>query len=167
MTLPAIRYRIRTLYATAAVFTADDPVLMEGEQAHESDTGKEKIGDGVTAWAALPYKAGGREKPARFAVTSPDAEVKFGLVLELGGTVSKITSAVLGTDSPSVTFTLRYGSDMTQAGTEVVTGGVVCAGANVVTSSFDNATVAAEQWLWCEVTAVSGVVDSVSVSVEF
>jgi len=42
----------------SAVWTSEDPVLFEGEAGHETDTGKWKMGDGVTAWTALPYKNG-------------------------------------------------------------------------------------------------------------
>lgn len=54
----AITYRIRTIYATAAALAAEDPTLLEGEMATESDTGLQKVGDGVTAWASLPYRPG-------------------------------------------------------------------------------------------------------------
>lgn len=40
---------------TAAAWTAADPVLLDGETGYETDTKKFKIGDGVTAWTALPY----------------------------------------------------------------------------------------------------------------
>jgi len=40
---------------TAANWTADNPILAQGEQGHETDTNRRKIGDGVTAWNALPY----------------------------------------------------------------------------------------------------------------
>ena len=44
---------------TAANWTANNPVLADGEPGLEKDTGKEKIGDGVTAWNSLSYKATG------------------------------------------------------------------------------------------------------------
>lgn len=40
---------------TAAEWTSANPVLNEGEQGLEKDTGKMKIGDGISNWAALPY----------------------------------------------------------------------------------------------------------------
>ena len=43
---------------TAAEWTSVNPVLFEGEAGHETDTGRWKLGDGVTAWSGLPYKAG-------------------------------------------------------------------------------------------------------------
>lgn len=43
----------------AALWTSVNPVLDLGEPGFESDSGKVKIGDGVTAWTALAYLAGG------------------------------------------------------------------------------------------------------------
>ena len=40
---------------SAADWTSADPTLAEGEIGIETDTGKMKIGDGVTAWTALDY----------------------------------------------------------------------------------------------------------------
>lgn len=35
-----------------------NPVLAAGEPAYETDTGRQKIGDGVTPWTGLPYFGG-------------------------------------------------------------------------------------------------------------
>ena len=40
---------------TAADWTSNDPTLRAGEMGWESDTGRFKIGDGVTAWTSLAY----------------------------------------------------------------------------------------------------------------
>jgi hypothetical protein len=40
---------------TAANWTSANPVLLVGEDGYESNTGKQKRGDGVTAWNALDY----------------------------------------------------------------------------------------------------------------
>jgi len=48
---------------TAASWTSANPILAQGEEGYETDTGKIKIGDGVTAWASLPY--GGPIGPAQ------------------------------------------------------------------------------------------------------
>jgi len=40
---------------TAANWTSVNPVLAEGEPGYETDTGRWKIGDGVTAWNSLNY----------------------------------------------------------------------------------------------------------------
>jgi hypothetical protein len=43
---------------TASQATTDNPILAAGEPGYELGTGKLKIGDGSTAWTALPYFAG-------------------------------------------------------------------------------------------------------------
>lgn len=40
---------------TAANFTSVNPILRYGELARESDTGRTKVGDSVTAWTSLAY----------------------------------------------------------------------------------------------------------------
>lgn len=47
--------RIQLRRGTAAQWTSANPVLFAGEPAVETDTGKVKVGDGTTAWSALPY----------------------------------------------------------------------------------------------------------------
>jgi hypothetical protein len=42
---------------TAANWLSTNPVLAAGEKGLESDTGLQKIGDGLTTWNALPYTA--------------------------------------------------------------------------------------------------------------
>lgn len=51
--------RIQHPRYTAAALTAKNPMLLDGEVVYESDTGYHKVGDGVTAWNALPYAGGG------------------------------------------------------------------------------------------------------------
>lgn len=55
VTIPT-RFRIRR--DTAANWTSENPVLLLGEPALETDTGKVKYGDGSTAWTSLSYAAG-------------------------------------------------------------------------------------------------------------
>lgn len=48
--------RMQMRRGTAAAWTAANPVLADGEHGYENDTKKLKIGDGITAWAALGYR---------------------------------------------------------------------------------------------------------------
>lgn len=48
--------RIQFRQDTSIRWTAINPVLAMGEPAYETDTGKQKIGDGKTAYKLLPYK---------------------------------------------------------------------------------------------------------------
>ena len=45
---------------TATNWTTENPTLGKGEFGVEIDTGKLKIGDGVTAWNSLAYWCNGR-----------------------------------------------------------------------------------------------------------
>ena len=56
MTTPTeVSARMAQRYDTASNWTTYLPVLLAGEIGIESDTGKYKIGNGVTSWGALPY----------------------------------------------------------------------------------------------------------------
>lgn len=44
---------------TAAAWTAADSVLAAGEPGYETDTGKMKVGDGITHWSSLSYSLSG------------------------------------------------------------------------------------------------------------
>lgn len=50
--------RMQMRRGTAAQWTSANPILLAGEEGHETDTGKRKIGDGVTTWASLAYNVG-------------------------------------------------------------------------------------------------------------
>lgn len=51
--------KIQMRRGTAAAWTAADPILAAGEHGFETDTGKEKIGNGESHWTSLPYGSGG------------------------------------------------------------------------------------------------------------
>ena len=53
----AITLQLR--HDTAANWTANNPTLAAAEAGVETDTNKVKLGDGATAWTALPYFTGG------------------------------------------------------------------------------------------------------------
>lgn len=50
-----IDYRFVLRRGLAAEWAAQNGVLLEGEFGLELDTGRVKLGDGATAWNALPY----------------------------------------------------------------------------------------------------------------
>jgi len=53
----AVQIQLRR--GTAAQWTSANPVLASGEVGIETDTSKQKFGDGTTAWNSLPYASGG------------------------------------------------------------------------------------------------------------
>jgi len=54
---------------TAAEWISRNPILAQGELGFESDTGKLKIGDGITAWISLAYVS---------ALTTADGSINLG-----------------------------------------------------------------------------------------
>jgi hypothetical protein len=54
--MPVTRFaKMQVRRDSAADWTSNDPTLLAGEIGFEEDTGKGKIGDGVTAWSGLSY----------------------------------------------------------------------------------------------------------------
>jgi hypothetical protein len=47
--------RLIQRFNAAAVWASNNPILLEGELGIESDTGKVKLGDGLTPWNSLDY----------------------------------------------------------------------------------------------------------------
>lgn len=57
---PQKRYRrLRFPSFEAAVWAEKNPLLQKGELGHEKDTGRFKVGDGITYWVDLPYNSVG------------------------------------------------------------------------------------------------------------
>ncbi len=63
--MSSAEYGVRQLFCTLAIIEAENPVLAEGEHWTEEDpvtgfaTGREKVGNGVAAFADLPFTPGG------------------------------------------------------------------------------------------------------------
>jgi hypothetical protein len=83
-------------------------------------------------------------------------------------TLTQIRSTVKGT-TPSVTFSIRYGTDTSASGTEVVTSGITVTNTTtgLSTTSFNNATVPSNNFVWLTTSATSGTVDQLAVSLIF
>jgi len=82
-------------------------------------------------------------------------------------TITKIVAVLVGSSTPSVTWTVRKGSDRSAAGTEVVTSGTTTTSTTTgsVVTSFNSATIAAADFVWLETTAKSGTVNQLHVTI--
>jgi len=83
--------RIQMRRDTAANWTSADPVLSTGEPAYESDTGKFKIGDGVSNWSDLSYVVDEAGLP--IATTSVLGAVKpdgTSILVDVDGVISTV-----------------------------------------------------------------------------
>lgn len=89
--------RLQLRRDTAINWTTVNPTLGQGEQGYELDTGRLKVGDGVTAWGALPYQPnaldlGNATDPAKGSALlgfQPTGETVGG---HLGKTLEQLTS---------------------------------------------------------------------------
>jgi len=81
-------------------------------------------------------------------------------------TVTEMRAVLLGSSTPSVTWTIRHGTDRNDTGAEVVTSGTtttsVTSGDDV--TSFNDATIVADSFVWLETTAKSGTVDLITIT---
>jgi len=82
-------------------------------------------------------------------------------------TITEMRAVLLGSSTPSVTWTIRHhATDRNNAGSEVVTSGTTTtsttSGSDV--TSFNDATIVADSFVWLETTAQSGTVTELHVS---
>ena len=135
-----------------------------GELTVDSTTGTLNYYNGSAERALQPLR--------RISITleSPGSAEDISLMrTDFAITVTRETCVVVGSSTPSVTVTLRHGTDRSATGAELNTSG------NAITStstgnedtSFNDATVVADSFLWLETTAQSGTVDSVSCTWEY
>ena len=84
-------------------------------------------------------------------------------------TVSQMNAVLLGSSTPSVTWTIRHGTDRSATGAEVVTSGTTTTSTSTGSevTSFNDATIVAGSWVWVETTAQSGTVDEINISIEY
>lgn len=80
--------KIQLRRGTAAEWTSANPTLLSGEQGLETDTGKTKIGDGVTAWNSLGYA---------FVQNALISASKGALITSTGSAVDDLTVGANGT----------------------------------------------------------------------
>jgi hypothetical protein len=89
---------------SSSQWTAENPVLAEGELGLELDTGLYKIGDGATAWNSLNYsELGGTFDALALNATTDPAAPASGLTVyakEIGGRVLPKFIGPSGLDSP-------------------------------------------------------------------
>lgn len=83
-------------------------------------------------------------------------------------TITQLNAVSVGT-TPSVTYTIRHGSDRSATGNEVVTGGSTTTSTTTgdEVTSFNDATIPAGSWVWLETTAQSGTVTNTNITIEY
>jgi hypothetical protein len=91
VTSQLVRYQLRR--DSAADWTTNNPILLQGEEGYETDTGKIKVGDGTSTWSALPY---------------------FGVIDTSGfGNATFLSGEITTTTNDTQTYAALTGSDVT------------------------------------------------------
>ena len=75
---------IQLLRGTASALARENPVLLAGELGFETDTGKFKLGNGVTAWNSLGYAGGEPELPTGGVYVIKDGEYVKASTVDMG-----------------------------------------------------------------------------------
>ena len=82
-------------------------------------------------------------------------------------TITKMACVLTGSATPSLTWTVKHGTDRSAAGAAVVTAGTVTTSTTTgsIVTSFNDATIPANSYVWFETTAQSGTVDSSNLTI--
>ena len=83
-------------------------------------------------------------------------------------TISRVDAVLSGGTSPSVSFSLRHGADVSATGTAATTDPITVTSTTTgsESASFQSPTIPSGHWLWLQVTAVSGSPQGLTVSIE-
>jgi hypothetical protein len=84
-----------------------------------------------------------------------------------GGTITKVIAVLVGSSTPSVTYNIGYGTDVTSLTNVTTSPSAVTSTTTGTTATLNNVTVPANGWLVFKTTAQSGTVNSITVTVEF
>lgn len=109
-------------------------------------------------------------KSKSITVESPSAAEDLSLFyLVPSGTIRSIEVVLRGSNSPSLTWTLRHDTDRSAAGTEVVTGGTTTTNTTdgEEITVFDAPDIPANSFIWLETTGIGGSVESVHITITF
>lgn len=162
--------------ATGATANATNAQLRDrathtGEQAISTVTG---LQDALDAKAASSSVAGTAKSSVPLVFPLTIDAVADGMNYAVGFvhaafTIAEIRAVHVGTTStPSILVTVKHHTDRSHAGNAVVTDGTTVTSTttgNSVTSSFDDATVAANSWIWITTASKSGTTDRLEVIV--
>jgi hypothetical protein len=115
-----------------------------------------------------PIGETGPSSPRSYTIIEPVQNLVVPIFHTLGvTTITNVSSYIGGSSTPSVSFDIKYGTNLTAAGTQTLTAGYTVNNTTGVTSvtSFDNATIPANNVVWAEYTSVTGVVSFTHTSI--
>ena len=80
-------------------------------------------------------------------------------------TLTQVAAILLGTSTPSVTYTLKYAANRSAAGTAATTSTTVTSTTTASTATLQNMPIPANNFLWLEVSAISANPTELSITV--
>lgn len=111
----------------------------------------------------------GMEQSKTFSIENPGGAENFGGIrFNQAVTISKVVAVLQGSSTPSVTWQVRHGSDRSAAGADLFTANKTTTSTTtgaVETSTFNDATVQADHFVWLATTAQSGTVTAIHVTI--
>jgi hypothetical protein len=148
-------------------YTPPTPIV-DGDPANASDIND--ISEAVeAAFDTLEAEVDGIGTPnltKSVTVESPtDSEDITLFYTDVAITITQITSVVKGA-TPSVTVQIKHDTDRSSAGTQI-NSATITSQSGTEDTSFDDATVPANSWVWLETSAKSGTVTFLHVSIEY
>jgi hypothetical protein len=84
MSTPIVKYRLTPYQRTAAALATENAIPLQGERVRETDTGREKTGDGSTHYNDLPYNEALVEYANQAAFTGTGKPGKIYVALDTG-----------------------------------------------------------------------------------
>ena len=134
-------------------------------QLHDVQFENENDGDQLI-WNDNLQRWENRAPAARSAtVAEPQTGDSFTLFKATRDTTLRDVSAIVS--GGSVTYEIRYAADRSTAGTLAIVADTVTNTTTGATATLQNQPIPVNSWVWLEITAVSGVVDELNVSVAF
>ena len=106
---------------TAANWTTNNPTPASGEPCFETDTGKLKIGDGVTAYNNLPYQGDSGSTPTNMVTMDTDQTITGKKVFLQPNSANKGLDVALGSDATNPDASVHIG----RASNSDFTGGMI------------------------------------------
>ena len=121
----------------------------------------------VTATTVGPQGATGAAGPPKsLTVAYPVAGDNLTLFYtQASTTLTQVAAILVGTSTPSVTYSLKYAANRSAAGTAATTSTTVTSTTTASTATLQNMPIPANNFLWLEVSAISGNPTELSITV--
>ena len=109
-----------------------------------------------------------RDKPTAIEVENPSGTERITWFrVYIATTVNEINAVLNGSASPSVTFSVRFDTDRSAVGTELLTSGRVLTNTTTGVSYVpDVSLIPAGNWVWLQTTAQSGTVLEITIGMD-